>query len=115
MTRRREVRTTMSKLKVSIEGHYEVQELAYGKDYVWKPSHALLECDCGQTMDADEHHTACPNCGKDHTNLLREVVGRHLSEEVLHPWHRDYKEWRRFKQSQGEYQEWLEQRALDAE
>ena len=83
----------MSKVKVSIEGHYQVEASPYGKDYVWTPAHALIECDCGQVMDADEHHTICPNCGSDHTALMREVVGRHLSEEVLHPWHRDYEEW----------------------
>lgn len=106
----------MSKMRVSIEGHYELQELAYGKDYVWQPSHALLECDCGRMMDADQHHTTCPNCGSDHADLMREVVGRHLlGEEVLHPWHRDYDEWRKFKEGRGENQEWLEQRALDLE
>jgi hypothetical protein len=103
----------MSKVKVSIEGHYEVEDSSYGKDYVWTPAHALIECDCGQVMDADEHHTICPNCGTDHTALMREVVGRHLSEEVLHPWHRDYEEWLSYKNNHAEYQEWLEEKNLD--
>ena len=42
----------MTKVKVSIEGHYEVQEIPYGKDYRWVPAHALIECGCGQTIDA---------------------------------------------------------------
>jgi len=46
---------------------------------------------------------------------MLEVVGRHLSDDVLHPWHRDYEQRQRFKGRQGEYQEWLEQRALDLE
>lgn len=75
----------MSKVRVRIEGHYEVQEVAYGKDYVWQPGHALIECDCGQALDSDEHHAICPNCGADHTGVVREVVGRHLPDEVLHP------------------------------
>ena len=50
----------MTKVKVSIEGHYEVQEIPYGKDYRWVPAHALIECDCGQTMDTDAHHATCP-------------------------------------------------------
>lgn len=103
----------MSKVKVSIEGHYQVEASPYGKDYVWTPAHALIECDCGQVMDADEHHTICPNCGSDHTALMREVVGRHLSEEVLHPWHRDYEEWLSYKKNHAEYQEWLEEKNLD--
>jgi hypothetical protein len=102
----------VSKVKVRIEGHYEVEESRYGKAYVWIPAHALIECGCGQVMDADEHHTICPNCGTDHSDLVREVAGRHLSDDVLHPWHRDYEEWQRFKRNRKEYQEWLEQRAL---
>lgn len=103
----------MSKVKVRIEGHYEVEDLSYGKDYVWVPAHALIECDCGQVMDADEHHTTCPNCGADRADVLREVAGRHLGEEVLHPWHPDYEAWRTFKETRTEYQEWLELRSLD--
>jgi predicted RNA-binding Zn-ribbon protein involved in translation (DUF1610 family) len=103
----------VSKVKVSIEGHYEMREMSYGKDYVWQTSHAIIACDCGQVMDVDEHHTTCPNCGTDHSDLMRQVAGRHLSDDVLHPWHRDYEEWKRFKERRTEYQEWLEQRALD--
>jgi hypothetical protein len=103
----------LGKVKVSIEGHYEVEGSPFGRDYVWTPAHALIECDCGQVMDADEHHSTCPNCGADHSALVREVVGRHLSEEVLHPWHRDYEEWLSYKKNRAEYQEWLEERGLD--
>ena len=103
----------MSKVKVRVEGHYEVEDLPYGKDYVWVPAHALIECDCGQVMDADAHHTVCPGCGTDHTGVLREVAGRHLGEEVLHPWHSDYEAWRAFKEDRTEMQEWLELRSLD--
>jgi hypothetical protein len=92
----------MTKVKVSIEGHYEVHEIPYGKDYRWVPAHALIECDCGQTMDADAQHTTCPNCSADHTDVVREVAGRHLSKEVLHPWHPDYEAWLRFKRDHPE-------------
>jgi len=47
----------MTKVKVSIEGHYEVHEISYGKDYRWVPAHAPIECDCGQVMDADSPAT----------------------------------------------------------
>ncbi len=105
----------MSRVKVRIEGHYEVEDSPCAKDYVWCPAHALIECNCAQVMDADEHHTACPNCGTDHSALIQKVVGRHLSEEVLHPWHPDYEEWQRFKENRTEYQEWLEEKSLDKE
>jgi hypothetical protein len=103
----------LSKVKARIEGHYEVEDLPNGKDYVWVPAHALIECDCGQVMDADEHHTTCPKCGADCADVLREVAGRHLGEEDLHPWHPDYELWRNFKENRTEYQEWLELRSLD--
>lgn len=94
-----------TKVKVRAEGHYEIQELPSGRDYVWVPAHALIECGCGQEIDADIHHTACPNCGTDHTAVLREVAGRHLSEDVLHPWHSEYEEWLKFKQQHPGYDE----------
>jgi hypothetical protein len=97
-----------------IEGHYETREFAYGTDYAWVPAHALIECDCGREFDADVNHPTCPNCGRDHTGVVREVVGRHLSEEVLHPWHADYEAWVRFKERRPEYDEWFdEERELE--
>jgi hypothetical protein len=63
--------TGVSRVKVRIEGHYEVEDSPYAKDYVWSPAHALIECDCGQVMDADEHHTGYPNCGTDHSALSK--------------------------------------------
>lgn len=103
----------MTKVKVEVRGHYEVEELPYGKDYRWVPAHALIECDCGRVMDADPEHTTCPGCGRDHAGIVREVAGRHLSEEVLHPWHPEYEDWVRKRDASPERQAWLEQRALD--
>lgn len=98
----------MSKLKMRIEGHYDVREITFGKDYVWQPGHALIECDCGQTLDTDERHASCPNCGTDHnTNVVRQVVGRHLPEDVLHLWHPGYESWvAHGKKSYGESEDY---------
>ncbi len=96
----------VSKVKARIEGHYEVQENAYGKDYAWKPARALIECDCGREFDADMNHPACPNCGHDYASVAREVAGRHLPDEVLHPWHPDYEAWVRFEEGHPGYDEW---------
>jgi hypothetical protein len=103
----------MTKVKVKIEGHYEVQEIPYRKDYAWVPAHALIECDCGQAMDADVHHTVCPGCGTDHAPVVREMAGRHLSDSVLHPWHHEYERWLEYKESRAEYVELQEQRELE--
>lgn len=37
----------MTKVKVRVEGHYDVREVPYGKVYKWVPAHALIVCDCG--------------------------------------------------------------------
>lgn len=34
----------MSKVKVSMEGHYEVQETPRGKDHIWGSAHSLSLC-----------------------------------------------------------------------
>ena len=98
----------MSKVRVHVEGHYEVQDGPFGKDYIWLPGHALIECDCGQEIDANERQAICPNCGTDHTGVVREVVGRHLSDEVLHPWHPDYESWVAHRKRQGHASEFDE-------
>src|SRR3954447_7132580 len=103
----------MTRIRVEISGHYEVQELPYGKAYKWVSAHALIECGCGQTIDVNACHTACPACGADHTALTREIAGRHLSDEVLHPWHPDYEAWLMFKKNHTEYENWLEQMPRD--
>jgi hypothetical protein len=95
----------MSRVRISVEGHYEMQEVPYGRDYVWKPAHAVIECGCGQVMDANVHHTACPKCGADHAAVVREVVGRHLADEVLHPWHPEYEDWVRHRKDEGRLSE----------
>jgi hypothetical protein len=97
----------VSKVRVRIEGHYDARRLARGKDYAWRPAHALIGCDRGRTFDADTNHPACPHCGRDYVGVGREVVGRHLSEEeVVHPWHPDYEAWARFRTEHPEYDEW---------
>jgi hypothetical protein len=103
---------TLSKIKMRVEGHYEVEEGPYGKDYVWTPAHALVDCDCGRSLDVDAHHTTCPDCGADHSRLMREIAERHLEDEALHPWHAEYEEWLRYKEDRTEFQDWLEQREL---
>ncbi len=103
----------MTKVKVRIEGHYEVEDLPYGKDYRWVPAHALIECDCGRVMDADAHHAVCRGCGADHAAVVSEISARHLSEEALHPWRRDYESRAGGGEDHAEDQEWREQRELD--
>jgi hypothetical protein len=80
-----EVKKVVSTVKVGIEGHYDVREMPCGKDYLWQPAHALIECDCGQVMDADEHHTTCSNCGVDNTQRSRARGGGQTPERGSPP------------------------------
>ena len=37
----------MMNVRIEIAGHYEMQEIPYGKEYKWMPSHALLSGTAG--------------------------------------------------------------------
>lgn len=99
-------------MKATVQGHYEVEELPYGSDYRWVPARALVECDCGRTMDVDVGHAVCSGCGSDLADLVREVSGRRLPDEVLRPWRPAYEAERRNREHREE-QEWKEQRSLE--
>ena len=103
----------MTRIKVEITGHYEVEEFAYGTDYKWVPAHALIECDCEQVIDVDAQHTVCPGCGTDHAEVIKKVSERRLPEEVLHPWRAEYEAWAKSRESHSERQEWLELKSLE--
>jgi hypothetical protein len=82
------------------EGHYDVQETSYGKDYVWCPEHVVVECDCGQKPVLNASETVC-RCGADHAALVREeLASRGASDGASHPWDAEVQEWRR---KQDEY------------
>jgi hypothetical protein len=79
-----------------IAGHYEVQDVEFGKVYTWHPESVVAECECGQraTFERTEiiggSASTC-ECGKDPTaSIQEELVTGLLDEEeddkVLHPW-----------------------------
>jgi len=78
------------------EGHYEVQEISYGKTYVWCQEHVVVECDCGERPALSSSETVC-SCGTDHAALVREVLD---SQRAPHPWDAEYHQWR---EKQDEY------------
>ena len=73
------------------EGHYEVQETSYGKAYIWRHGHVMVECDCGERTALSVSETVC-GCGTDHAALVNEVLS---SQRAPHPWDAEYQEWRR--------------------
>jgi hypothetical protein len=83
-----------------IEGHYEVEETSYGRAYVWRPEHVVVECDCGERLVLTASETVC-GCGADHAALVKETLASlKVSDGVPHPWEAEYQEWRR---KQNEY------------
>ena len=93
------------------EGHYEVQETSYGKDYVWCTECVVVECDCGERPVLSASETVC-GCGTDHAALVIEVL---TSQRAPHPWDAEYHEWRK-KQDEylvSEETYWLELSSLD--
>ena len=75
------------------EGHYETQDVEYGKVYRWCPESVMIECEeCGKR--STHIRTALIGslitceCGKDHTARVREeLVFQVLDEgDDLHPW-----------------------------
>ncbi len=73
------------------EGHYEVQEVSFGKVYRWCPERVDIECECGERLKFSAVSTAtCPRCGLDHAATVREeLTARRLEDQALHPWRYD--------------------------
>jgi hypothetical protein len=55
------------------KGHYEVEEVPYGKDFKWCPDCVVVECDCGQRLELTASETIC-GCGADHASLVHEEL-----------------------------------------
>jgi hypothetical protein len=98
-----------------IEGHYEVEETSYGRAYVWRPEHVVVECDCGERLILSASETVC-RCGADHAAMVKEeLASRKVSDGASHPWEAEYQEWRRknvYLLSEETYQ--LELNAVDS-
>lgn len=70
------------------EGHYEVQEVDFGRVYRWCPEHINIDCECGEGLALTTSSSpVCPRCGTNHEATIREAIsaGR-LKDQTLHPW-----------------------------
>ncbi len=54
-------------------GHYEVEDVPYGKDYTWCPDCVMVLCDCGERVELTASQTNC-GCGVDHATLVRDEL-----------------------------------------
>jgi hypothetical protein len=69
-----------------VAGHYEAQDVEFGRVYRWCPECAVIECACGERQIFDCSSTVC-ECGMDHADDIREQLSaRRLGDKELHPW-----------------------------
>lgn len=73
------------------KGHYEVQEVDFGRVYRWCSERADIECECGERLDVIGISAGvCPRCGTNHAAIIRAVPTAGRSEDqALHPWRYD--------------------------
>jgi len=70
-----------------VQPRYEVQEVAFGKVYKWRPEHIVVDCQCGQRLSLTASTTSCVECGTDHVLAVKEASANgYQSEQALHPW-----------------------------
>jgi hypothetical protein len=70
-----------------VEGHYEIQEVPFGKVYAWRSGWLVIECEyCGEVATLTENSTTC-ECGVEHVGVFQEAMDTGcLGDEELHPW-----------------------------
>ena len=80
----------MAKVIERVQAHYEVQDVAMGKVYRWRPETVVLECTCGEQLTLSAFKTTCPECGADHAPLVEEMLEEMLvvrpEDKGDHPW-----------------------------
>lgn len=68
------------------EGHYDVQEVEFGRVYRWRPGCAVVECGCGKGLTLTPSTATC-RCGTDYSAFIREeLASARLGDEALRPW-----------------------------
>ena len=72
-------------------GHYDVEEVEFGKVYRWRPERIKVACGCGQVTPLTTASTAtCDQCGANLAVVLQEEpAAGQLRDETIHPWRYD--------------------------
>lgn len=69
-----------------VAGHYEAQDVEFGRVYRRCPECVVIECDCSERRIFTGSSSVC-GCGMDHADEIREELSaRWLKEGELHPW-----------------------------
>jgi hypothetical protein len=85
----------MTKIVECVEGHYEVSESPFIRNYEWHPAYVTLECDCGEALTlSSTSSTPICRCGTDHSAVTQDIKEREgrLRDEATHPWQHAAKE-----------------------
>ena len=72
-----------------LEGHYETEEVPFGRVYRWCTECVVVECGCGERMTLASSITTCAGCGTDHAVTVQEWLATERAagaDEALHPW-----------------------------
>lgn len=70
-----------------IRGHYDVQEVDFGRVYRWCPERIVAECGCGAKLVLTASAATCGRCGADLAPTIRaEPATGEPDAETLHPW-----------------------------
>jgi hypothetical protein len=79
-----------------LAAHYEVEDVQFGRVFVWRPESVVAECECGKRATYERPEivsgsvSAC-ECGEDYTSRIHEELGVEVLDEEeedkrLHPW-----------------------------
>jgi hypothetical protein len=77
--------------------HYDVQEVEFGKVYIWCVEEVVVECECGtrsifERSELIASEASCGECGKGIRSDIREEVQDKVigdlfeDDERVHPW-----------------------------
>lgn len=71
-----------------VEGHYDLEDIEFGRVYKWHPGSVVVECICGERRTLTRSETTCGECGADYASIVREILAiqRPKGDEAAHPW-----------------------------
>jgi hypothetical protein len=86
----------MTQIIESLEAHYEIHEVPFGRDYEWHPAYTILECDCGEqsTLTGRSTINTCCWCDAALGAFIQDTQEREgwLWDKVTRPWRHDTQE-----------------------
>lgn len=80
--------TELVRIVEYIEGHYDLEDIEFGRVYKWRPESVVVDCICGERLTLTRSDTTCHECEADYASIVREVLAgqRPKEDEAAHPW-----------------------------